>query len=67
MEIHGAGGTLGQVPIDKLSHDPDKPFEAVFPRLTTKSSARPEGTSPLRAATESRGMGKPSTDKPATA
>ena len=61
--IHGEGGTLGEVPIDKLSHDPDKPFEAVFPRLTTKSSARPEGTSrsePRRKV----GARQPPADKP---
>ncbi len=40
VEIHGEGGTLGEVPIDKLSHDRDKPFEAAFPRLRPKSSAR---------------------------
>jgi hypothetical protein len=52
VEIHGEGKTLGDIPIDKLSRDLDKPFEAVFPRLHQKSSTGLEGTNPPGVTTE---------------
>jgi hypothetical protein len=39
VELHGEVGKLGEVPLDKLSRDLDKPFEVIFPRLRPKSSA----------------------------
>jgi hypothetical protein len=39
VEISVEGRTVGEVPIDKLSHDRDKPFVATFRRLPPKPAA----------------------------
>ena len=67
IEIQGEQGTLGEVPLDRLSHDPASPFAVVFPRPQAKSSAGLKGTNLPRPTTKESGTGKPSANGPLAA